>query len=155
MLLKCHGNTHALFISMTKYKHYFCYPKLNHSWELEFSFNKDHQSYQFINLTRQTFQLTKELFDPIAAARPRQAVPWGTHTVPRSSHRPLTDPRVAGDKLPVFSSSDKCALGPVCSRRTFRKEGTSCQKNVLVGDTYPDLRDCSTRRSANKRLMAK
>lgn len=34
MLLKCHGNTHALFISMTKYKH-FCYPELNHNWELE------------------------------------------------------------------------------------------------------------------------
>jgi len=28
---------------MTKYKHYFCYPELNHSWELEFSFNKAHQ----------------------------------------------------------------------------------------------------------------
>lgn len=31
----------------------------------------------------------------------------------------------------------------MCSCRTFRKEGTSCQKNVFVGDTYADLRDCS------------
>lgn len=116
MLLKCHGNTHALFISMTKYKH-FCYPELNHNWELEglglfFSPYKAYQYYQSISVTRQACSSPSAL------------------TLSHSTSPALCQARWWGQKpVPVFPPGDRCTAGPMSSGKTFQKEAARCHKN--------------------------